>query len=68
MKNVKHLNCPNCHMKFEKIGSKITPNLMFGLCPLCGEKIQENALLKQADKIVNTVYSSKKWHQKTAVA
>jgi len=56
IKNVKHLNCPNCHMKFEQIGSKITPKLMFGLCPLCGEQIQENQLLDEADEIVNAVY------------
>ena len=30
--------------------------LVFGLCPLCGEQIQENQLLDEADEIVNAVY------------
>ena len=57
MNKVNHFSCTSCHLEFEQNGEKITPALMFGLCPYCGEKIQENQLLTEADNIVNAVYS-----------
>ena len=68
MKKVKHLQCTSCHMIFEQIGSKFTPNLVFGLCPLCGEEIQKNQLLTEADQIVNEAIA-KPWKlQQIAIA